>query len=130
MSAVMLGAQRKGMLLTMPPEAITDEVAARAGEPLDEPRSDLLATISHFGYGAAAGAVYSTLVPRRVHGSLSGIAFGLALYAGSYLGWLPAVGLKPAGQGRLNRQTGVMVLAHCVFGAALGSLSARLDPRG
>ena len=125
MSLVMVGAKRLGLLQVLPPEEITDEVMARAGADVDEGASNVLSTISHLGYGAGAGAAYQLLVPARAQGAGSGIAFALALYAGSYLGLLPALGLKPAGQGRSNVETGVMVLAHVVFGAVLGESAAR-----
>ncbi|MGI8616186.1 MAG: hypothetical protein ACR2L4_05320 [Actinomycetota bacterium] len=96
-----------------------------SGADVDEGASNVLSTISHLGYGAGAGAAYQLLVPARAQGAGSGVAFALALYAGSYLGLLPALGLKPAGQRRSNVETGVMVLAHVVFGAVLGESAAR-----
>jgi len=125
MSLVMVGAKRVGLLRVLPPEEITDEVISRAGAEVDEGASKVLSTISHLGYGAGAGAAYQLLVPARAQGAGSGVAFALALYAGSYLGWLPVLGLKPARQGRSNVETGVMVLAHVVFGAVLGESAAR-----
>ncbi len=65
------------------------------------------------------------LVPVRAQGVGSGVAFGVALYSGSYLGWLPALGLNPSEQGRPNARSGAMLLAHVVFGAVLGGFSGR-----
>jgi hypothetical protein len=123
MSLVMLGAQRLGMLPVLPPEEITDDAMARAGVAIDEDSSNVLATISHLAYGAGAGAAYRSLIPTRAQGAGSGVGFALALYTGSYLGWLPALGLKPAGQGRANMRSAAMVVAHIVFGAVLGGIS-------
>jgi len=125
MSIVMFGAQKLGMLPVMPPEEITDDVASLAGVDLDEGSRNVLSTISHVGYGTAAGAVYGMLIPVRAQGVGSGIAFGVALYSGSYRGWLPALGLNPSGQGRPNARSGAMLLSHVVFGAVLGGIAGR-----
>lgn len=128
MSLVMFGAQRLGMLPVMPPSEIADEAMARVGAHVDRDSSRVLGTIAHLAYGAGAGAAYQVLVPPRLHGARSGIGFALTLYAGSYLGWLPALGLKPAGQGRTNVKSSAMILAHIVFGAVLGSIVRRRGP--
>lgn len=125
MSIVMFGAQKLGMLPVMPPEEVTGDVMALAGADLDEGSRNVLSTISHVGYGAAAGAVYEMLVPARARGVGSGIVFGAALYSGSYLGWLPALGLNPSGQGRPNAKSASMLLAHVVFGVVLGGIAGR-----
>jgi hypothetical protein len=129
MSGVMLGARRLGMLPVLPPEDITDRATARAGAHVDEETSDAMSVVSHLGYGAATGAAYRLAVPQRLQGMPTGVAYGLAIYAGSYLGWLPALRLRPHDQGRRNAPTAVMVLAHAVFGAVLGLASARATRR-
>ncbi|HWG84942.1 MAG TPA: DUF6789 family protein [Deinococcales bacterium] len=105
----------------LPPEEITAEVAQAAG--LDavaaEPTARRAASgVNHFLYGGACGAVYA-LTAARLPGSplVKGCAFGMAVWAGSYLGWLPAAGiLRPATEHPMRRNA-LMIAAHFVWGA-------------
>ena len=71
---------------------------------MDEEHRQGLAAAAHFAFGGTAGAVYGLLAPHLpLHPVLNGVAFGLGVWASSYLGWLPATGLyrsaldEPAG---------------------------------
>jgi uncharacterized membrane protein YagU involved in acid resistance len=112
----------------LPPREITDELLAQAGlrEQLDEEEHVDLSLLSHFSYGAAAGAVYGALSQRYHLSPLpGGITFGLGLWTISYLGWIPAAGiLRPATQ-HPPRRTALMVTAHVVWGSVLGLLVDR-----
>ena len=56
-----------------------------------------------------------------------GIAFGLGLWAISYLGWIPEAGiLRPATQ-HLPRRTALMVAAHVVWGSVFRLLVDRFQ---
>jgi len=60
------------------------------------------------------------------------VGYGLVVWAGSYLGLLPAVGLhRPATREPAGRN-GMMIGAHVVFGAVLGLLAegAKTERRG
>jgi hypothetical protein len=131
MSAVMLAAERTGVMSRMPPHEIASRAVART--PL---RDDIGATarrdlgwIAHFGFGAALGAAFGLARGRIVpQGSAvpQSMAFGAAVWLVSYLGWLPAMGLMPpATDDEPNRQP-TMLLAHTVFGAVLGPVADRL----
>lgn len=80
---------------------------------------------AHFGYGAAMGGLYHAVVPEAQRGVGTGIAYGVGVWAGSYLGMLPATGLYSPATEHPRERTLLMVAAHVVWGAALGSLSAR-----
>jgi hypothetical protein len=129
-----------------PPRVITQRMARRAGveQELDEGEHRAAAWVSHFGYGGAMGAVYAFLdervrprLPRAIRGMPSaaldvahGTAFGLAVWAASYLGWLPAAGImKPATRQR-PANNAVIVASHVVYGAALGLVAGALRRRG
>lgn len=113
----------------LPPRLITEEITARVGleDDLTEKQLVGLTLFSHFGYGALFGSVYVPLsedVP--LHASLKGALAGLAVWAGSYLGWLPAVGiLQPATRHPWRRNL-LMILAHIVWGVTLGELTRKL----
>lgn len=109
----------------LPPRLLTVEVARRAGvaDQMDN-RDRAAATVaSHFAYGAACGAIYGAVAPDlpgpRI---IKGIVFGLCVWTGSYMGWVPAVGLMPHATEEPWRRNLLMIAAHVVFGAVLGVL--------
>ena len=124
MSALMLAAGRAGLLGRQPPEAIVRQAGALVGA---EPRgrtADVLASAAHVGFGAVTGAAYALLPPARRPVSRA-VLVSLGVYAGSYAGWVPALGaLPPADDDRTDRQV-VMAAAHVVYGAVLGTLDDR-----
>jgi hypothetical protein len=131
MSAVMLAGQRLGWMKEQPPEVLTDAALERADLP-DEPSeeaADAVAVVTHFAFGATAGACFALL--RRVAPTPAavpaGILFALGIWWASYRGWIPAMNLLPAEQRPGRRGTLVMVAAHAVYGATVGALSARSD---
>jgi hypothetical protein len=79
---------------------------------------------AHYAFGAATGAVYGALAPHLPGpGVLNGVAYGLAVWAGNYLGVLPAAGLyKPPDEEPPGRH-GMLAAAHVVWGAVLGAVT-------
>ena len=116
----------------LPPRKITMRAAgaARAGHRLDESERLGLTLAAHFGYGTAAGALYGPLA-NRVKGpaAVKGMGYGLLVWAGSYLGLLPALGLLSPATDHPPRRNALMIAAHLVWGATLGLLTAWLTPR-
>lgn len=74
----------------------------------------------HFAYGAAGGVAYALIQRRlRLNEPLpAGPLFGIALWAGSYIGWLPAVGLYPPPTADRNRRIATMIAVHLLYGTA------------
>ncbi|MDB5105955.1 MAG: conserved rane protein of unknown function [Fibrobacteres bacterium] len=104
-------------LKALPPRKITLRLAHRAGlgKKLDRDDKRRLIALSHYGYGAAAGGLYG-LLPGR----MPGILYGLAVWAISYLGLMPALSLyRPANRDASSRNR-LMILSHLVWGAFLG----------
>jgi NAD(P)-dependent dehydrogenase (short-subunit alcohol dehydrogenase family) len=126
MSCMMLAAKRVGALGEPPPRRLTRRLLS----PLGPPRGralDVLATLAHFGYGAALGSVFG-LLPAPAKTSTSGALFGLGIWAVNYAGWLPRVGWMPQPQHDRPGRPSTMVAAHLAFGAALAGFERRLSP--
>lgn len=124
MSAFMLAADKVGLMGRQPPEAIVRRVGELAGNEPEGKTADALASAMHVAFGAASGAAYALLPPSR-HPVARGVLVGLGIYAGSYKGWVPAIGALPdAEDDRPDRQA-VMAGVHVVFGAVLGALDDR-----
>lgn len=134
MSAIMLAAQRAGIMSELPPHDIADDTVNRtaARDDVDQGGRDALGWIFHFVFGAASGAMFA--VVRRVvrlpgPAALHGIPYALGIWAVSYLGWVPALGFLPPATRDEPGRPPTMILAHVVFGAITGALLERLGRR-
>lgn len=133
MSAVMLGWHRmlpwwqRGPL---PPSTLTSRILRAFGlKKLDKEAHEPLTWISHFGYGAASGALFPLAesllrpLPPPIH--TKGMLYGLLIWTGSYLGWIPAVNLlEPATEHPKERNL-LMIVAHLVWGGVVAALYSR-----
>jgi hypothetical protein len=127
MSGWMLAGQLVSRHGEQPPKRLVRGVAGRAGIPTKRrgPATVLVTGAAHLGFGAAAGALYGALVPRS--SVPRGAAFGLAVWATSYAGWIPALGLLPPPHKDRPGRARTISSAHIVYGAALGALLDRYD---
>lgn len=130
MSAVMLVAQRRGDMGTQPPERVAEEALGHAGlDDTSEGSQNLAASLAHLAFGAGGGASFA-LLRRRLDlplpAAAQGAVFGLGVWALSYQGWIPALGiLPPADDDRPDRQL-TMIVAHLVYGSVLGAVNGGL----
>jgi hypothetical protein len=117
----------------LPPKQITLELARRVGlaRKLDERGRNATTAAAHIGYGSAAGALYpyaSRVLPGPT--ALKGALFGVGLWAGSYLGWLPATGVLRSATREPAGRNAMMIGAHVVWGVATALTAERLIARG
>lgn len=116
MTAAMRGLSKRlpyGEGYPLPPRELTERLL-----PASDRSLPTLTVLSHFGYGAVAGALYGALTERY---QKHGIAYGLSVWAASYLGWIPGLQiLKPATRHPAHRDL-LMIAAHVVWGAALAA---------
>src|ERR687893_608994 len=126
MSGVMLAAGKAGLMGQQPPERITEAALDAVG--VEQPSEEVektATTAAHLGYGVAMGAAFALLQEQLRPSTppvLSGIGFGLALWALSYAGWVPALGIMSRPEHDRPGRPESMVAAHVVYGATLGAL--------
>jgi uncharacterized membrane protein YagU involved in acid resistance len=112
----------------LPPRKVTMRFAKKAGvkKHLAEPEKRAATLAAHFGYGAAMGGIFALLAPRTPgHPVPKGIAWGLIVWATSYLGLLPATGLHEPATRHSRERNLLMILAHVIWGGSLGLLLSR-----
>lgn len=130
MTAVMKRLHRElppGEQYPLAPRIITMRLAEAAGvrRKLDERQRRRLTLLAHYGYGTSAGSLFGLLAPRRPAAAVgAGVAYGLAVWAGSYLGLLPSLHILTPATQHPARRSGLMIAAHVVWGATLGVLAS------
>jgi hypothetical protein len=133
MSAVMFAFQRSGMLGRMPPRIIVERglQTARMRGRLSRAARKTASAVAHLGFGASQGAIYACLLERgpqllklpapRGASSLTAVPYATLVWATSYAGWIPALGIMPPpSRDRPGRPTSMLV-SHVVFGVALAA---------
>ena len=115
----------------LPPRRITMRALRKAGvrphADLDEPARRGLTVAAHYGYGTGAGALFGAIAPSSARDAVAaGIGYGLLVWAASYLGLMPALGLHPPATRETPGRTIMMIAAHVVWGAAMGATAAAL----
>ncbi|MCE9552211.1 MAG: DUF1440 domain-containing protein [Planctomycetes bacterium] len=110
----------------LPPSRITAtlENAADVDHHLSNEQHQVLTLVAHYGYGSAMGILYGAASARFFRANMfTGALFGLGVWAGSYLGLLPATGLhKPATEEPADRNE-LMIASHLVWGAVTGEIT-------
>jgi hypothetical protein len=131
MSVFMLAAERLGWLTEQAPETITRRsVKLATGSRIRGMSLHALTVVLHLGFGAASGALYAATIGRSRPGSIAsglmGALFATVVWFVSYWGFLPKLGLMPPVSEDERQRPLVMLVAHWLFGGALGLLvSAR-----
>jgi len=109
----------------LPPREVAEALAVKLGvqRELTETQMQWLALALHFGYGMFTGAVFATIAPKRTGAAVgTGLLFGLGVWAGSYLGWLPASGVRHSPRWDPPTRTALLIASHLVWGASAGLL--------
>jgi len=137
MTAVMVAARRAGLMGEMPPEKITAHALDKFGVDRHPAVQDTLASALHVAFGVGAGALFGVVEERlepAVPRVLAGLGYGTAIWAVSYAGWVPAVGIMAMPDDDRPGRPQSMLVAHWVYGVALVLILHRLrtgkEPRG
>lgn len=107
----------------LPPRQITMRMAEKLGvkKKMNGSVREEASCIAHFSYGAACGAVYAPLADKvLLPPALAGASFGVLVWVGSYLGWIPAAGILQPATRHPRRRTAMMITAHLIWGTACG----------
>jgi uncharacterized membrane protein YagU involved in acid resistance len=123
--AVAAGRLPKEEWRALPPRQIVRRLSRKteAERFLDRDQEVALTWASHFGYAAATGALWGLLARRAPLDSVpGGVAFGLGIWAVSYLGWLPVAGLMPPVTRQSSGRNALMIAAHVIFGGTLAAV--------
>jgi hypothetical protein len=105
----------------LPPREITESLVGAD----DEGWVRDATILAHFAYGAATGALVTAAVPRA--SASTGAAAGVAVWAGSYFGWVPALGILEPASRHPARRNALMIAAHLVWGAATATTMRELS---
>lgn len=125
MSIVMGAAKQAGLVDKLSPRHITDSALhAVDASPRTEATANTATAVAHLGYGVAMGSLYSVLAGRRAN-PVTGVAFGLAIAAASYQGWVPAAGILPSFTDMPSGRRASLLASHVVYGAVLGAVAGR-----
>jgi hypothetical protein len=110
-----------------PPKRLVRVVSRRIGVPArrTSPGTLLASGVAHLAFGVGCGALYAALTRRST--TASGVAFGLAVWAVSYAGWIPALDLMPPPHRDRPHRMWTMVTAHVVYGAVLARALASAE---
>jgi uncharacterized membrane protein YagU involved in acid resistance len=117
-----LPAEQQGPL---PPRQISMAAAKRVGvkDRMDEQTRFSTTMALHFGYGTVVGALYAPLADTVPGCSpFKGMAFGVLVWTGSYLGWLPMSGLLSSATRHPAARNVLMIAAHLVWGSVIAMI--------
>jgi uncharacterized membrane protein YagU involved in acid resistance len=108
-----------------PREIVEGGLPAVSKRSLEEHGRQTATLAAHFGYGAATGALYALVGPRR--GILPGAAYGVLVWTVSYFGIMPGLRiLRPAHEHPLRRNA-LMIAAHLVWGSTMALALRELE---
>jgi hypothetical protein len=132
MTVAHVALKRAGALDKTSPEAVAEELGRGTGR---RPRAwyGAVEQLAHVVYAAGWGAVYGAIARRPRRWAATGAGFGALVWAGNFLGIVPAAGIA-AGPRRAPRgQLAAALAAHLVYGVAtalaLSDFSTRPSPR-
>ena len=111
----------------MPPREVVDRTIEKAEKAVGDSELDgndriAITAVVHLAVGAAAGALYGATTSSHRPPVLTGIAYGLAVWAVAYGVGLPSLGLHPAAARDTSDRNEVLIASHVVWGAALATL--------
>lgn len=123
MSGLMLVAQRAGLMGVPPPKRVVERAASAAGVTAPEPVEGMAAGVAHLAFGAAGGIGFAMLARplRWLPPESVGVTWAMLIWATSYFGWIPALGILPPPPSDRPGRAWSMLAAHLLYGLGLGT---------
>lgn len=116
----------------LPPRRITRRLLRETGLRLrvNQTHERILTWVLHFLFGGAVGSIYG-IVDEKIPGNqnVKGLLAGTAVWSGSYLGWIPLLGILPPATKHPWRMNLLMIVAHFIWGIALGQFTGLVHHR-
>lgn len=115
---------------SLPPRQITMELTKKVGlyHELGESEKRIATLVAHYGYGMAAAVPYVPLTRRLpLPPTAKGATYGLAIWAGSYLGLIPQLDLLAPATRHPKERVALMIAAHVVWGVGLALIADQLE---
>ena len=109
----------------LPSREITQRILGVAQVRPDDKTLAATAMAAHFAFGGLAGAIFPLF--GRSRPLVAGGAYGLAVWAVSYLGWLPATRLLAPATVHPMKRNLLMLAAHAIWGMALSSGLSKIE---
>jgi hypothetical protein len=127
MTGARIAAKEAGLVDRRPPHSeVVGRLRALTGHTPWGHRAERSATIAHYAFGGVAGAIYGVIDPRRARPA-GGVLYAGAIWAVSFLGVFPRVGLMPRPtRDDVGRQV-VTAADHVVYGVTLDALLGIAD---
>lgn len=120
-SVVMAGGKSLGFMPVPAPVEVTENVMRKTGVDETPEGADFTAAwvSSHVAYGMGSGVLFGMIRPMLPSSPVAaGLLFGGAVWAVSYFGIMPKLGLYPSPDEDYEGRAVVMALAHAAFGIA------------
>lgn len=107
----------------LPPREVSEGIYEQLTRHDDARERDMqrMTVLLHYAFGGAAGALFPLMGWRRGPEAVgAGMIYGLTVWAGNYLGLLPALGVRHNARHDSTSRNVMMIAAHVVWGATLG----------
>ena len=112
-----------GLVEATPPERIAHEAVPRLVSRVPPERRNEAIELAHWGFGAAAGALYGALPYRLRVRRWVGPLYGLAIWAGFEFALRRLLGIS--GPRRKPQERAAVAVDHLLYGAIVGSYPRR-----
>jgi hypothetical protein len=124
MTGMRAGTQSLGLVKQAPPQAIFRQRARGLLRKVPRKRRRALEELTHWGYGAAGGAVFGALPDSVRRRAWAGPAYGLSVWLGFELGVAPLLGLTQAHRVRPVERA-ALAADHLLYGFVLSETHRR-----
>lgn len=132
MAGPFVAAHQLGITGKPPPERVTKSLLHRFGIRADKRTEDEITVAAHLGFGVAGGAIYGAFAPSvesAARAAMLGATYGTGVWAVSYAGWVPALGIMPPPQDDQPERQVITLVNHWIYGVVVALAVRAVDDR-